>query len=180
MSRLHQNEVEDSGKATMGIPSLTLKIGNVLIKCASIERGNCLRQGDMSSDLKFKYFLALMQIEWAEMISLIAVSTLNINKLNKVMILTLTSHIVKLNWHLDKTMKICISAPIKLGKSWKKLVQVKLTRLIMFNKKKSGKASRKTLRNNSSSPDRQSEGSQESLSSLTPLEKNFLSNMKLV
>ncbi|KAJ8964047.1 hypothetical protein NQ314_005188 [Rhamnusium bicolor] len=62
------------------IPSLALKIGYGIKKCAAIERGQALRRGDLGKNKKYMAFLHLLNLEWSVRISSNALSTLYTRK----------------------------------------------------------------------------------------------------
>jgi hypothetical protein len=89
----------------MKIPSLALKVGHALRKCASIQRGVYLKEGNLRGERKMKSFLSLMEIEWVNRISSTALSTFRKNQLTKEDLLPVTSDLLKLNSHLDKSIE---------------------------------------------------------------------------
>ncbi|KAG5865996.1 hypothetical protein JTB14_006250 [Gonioctena quinquepunctata] len=87
------------------IPSLALKIGHSLKKCANFERGNALRHGDIQRNREVENFLTLMDIEWNIRIFSNALNTLHVRKLNCTQLLPITSDLIKLNKYLEDGMK---------------------------------------------------------------------------
>ena len=82
---------EDDDKTTVAVPSLALKLGHSMKKCAQIYRGVGLREKDEEIITNTKNFLELMEFEWSDRISSSSLSTLEKKKANKVEMIPLTS-----------------------------------------------------------------------------------------
>ncbi|CAH1115846.1 unnamed protein product [Psylliodes chrysocephalus] len=91
-------------KPEFQIPSLALKIGHAIKKCAAIERGQSLRKGDIKKNNKLLSFLDLLNLEWSIRISTHALSTLYLRKQTAADLLPITSDLVK----LSETAKITL------------------------------------------------------------------------
>jgi len=72
---------EDTNK--YGNPSLVLKIGHLLKKCAKIKKSSALSSGDSVMGRKADEFLSLCIDDWTDEISSSALQTLETNKINK-------------------------------------------------------------------------------------------------
>lgn len=66
------------------IPSLALKLGYHIQKCAAILRGKALRQGDTAGDKSCRDFLDLYSLEWQIKISSSALNVMNKSQMNSV------------------------------------------------------------------------------------------------
>ncbi|CAH1108062.1 unnamed protein product [Psylliodes chrysocephalus] len=165
------------------IPSLALKLGHHLRKCAKIARGVALRKGDLNTDKDMTNFLNIMDIEWSNRISSNAVRTLVDKKMNCVQMLPITEDIIKLNRHLDALIEIYkfnIQNDVDLKQSWSKLAAAILCRIILFNKRRSEEASRMTLSQYACRPNWKEQATQETKESLTPLETKLAERLIIV
>ncbi|CAG9835041.1 unnamed protein product [Diabrotica balteata] len=160
------------------IPSLALKIGYAIKKCASIERGQCLRRGDLKKNRQLVAFLHLLDLEWSVRISSNALSTLYSRKQNAEDLLPITSDLIKLNSFLDSKIREIRKDLSSLNYS--KLVSLTLARIIIFNKRRSGEAAKMTLSQYSSRPNWKNFGTEELKNSLTPLENKIASSLTMV
>lgn len=172
-----------SEKTDYGIPSLALKIGHSLRKCAAFLKGQSLRVGDFKVDKKLSSFLQLLDLEWEIRVSSNALSTLVKRKINSATLLPLTEDLMKLNNFLAKEISIfqvlLQNNPCETV-AWLKLAQATLSRIILFNKRRGGEMSRITLSQYASNPNWSEESTQELQESLTPLERELAKSMKLV
>ncbi|KAF5304401.1 hypothetical protein FQR65_LT18870 [Abscondita terminalis] len=132
-----------SKKPEYNTPSLALKIGYAIKKCASIERGQCLRRGDLHKNRQYIGFLQLFNLEWNVRVSSNALSTLYSRKQNAEDLLPVTSDLLKLNNFLDTQIKK-IKENISSLK-YSELTSLTLARIIMFNKRRSGETAKMTL-----------------------------------
>ncbi|KAJ8929546.1 hypothetical protein NQ314_017745, partial [Rhamnusium bicolor] len=164
------------------IPSLALKLGYALKKCAAIQRGVALKTGDLNTDGKLKSFLHLMELEWSTRISSNALSTLYKRKFNATQLLPLTSDLVKLSKYIDTNLlkyKENLSR-CNTTANWTDLATLTLTRVILFNKRRSGEASRMTLENYVSRPLWSQQSTDEMKNSLSPFEKKLAEMLSIV
>lgn len=126
-------------------PSLGLKLGHSLKKCAKIQRGVALQNGDEFLLTKSSRFLQLCDESWTEEISTHALRTLGDQKRKKVKLIPLTSDCKKLiEYTKDKandaynaleTSNSCIEA-------WSDLCEAALVQIILFNRRRQGEVSR--------------------------------------
>lgn len=124
-----------------------------------------------------------MDLEWSNKISSIALSTLEKNKLNKELLLALTKNLLALNKSIDSEISSNIAylkENPKNTSAYKALIEQSLSRIILFNKKRSGEAAKMTLINYSSVGNWQKENSDEILSTMTPLEQKLMNSLTLV
>ena len=141
--QLKENTPE-SGTPEFGIPSLSLKLGHSLKKCALILQGEALRNRDGELLETAKMYLQLHESEWSDKIASHALSTMANLKFNKPDILPVTSDLIKLRqFLLDEIQVRCRSLEQHPSpENWTALVEVCLSRLIVFNKRRGGEASR--------------------------------------
>lgn len=132
----------------LATPSLALKIGFSLAKCANL----LLQEAIMSSDIvrkKIQDFLTLYESRWKTFISRCSYTSLRIMRYNKPTLLPIAEDIKMLNDFLNKQEK---HLSIKLSNyfdyvTFEKLNKIILSKLILFNRKRSGETSRIFLEN---------------------------------
>ncbi|KAJ8915394.1 hypothetical protein NQ315_008281 [Exocentrus adspersus] len=165
-----------------GIPSLALKIGHSLRKCALILRGISLRKNDLKTDRSMQGFLSLMEIEWRNRISTAALRTLKERKLNSTQLLPLTSDIIKINKYIDYEIDSFFNnaCGIDIKTEWNRLASLTLSRIILLNKRRSGEASKMMLKHYATKPNWKEQCTEELKKSLTPLEIRLADKMTVV
>ena len=171
---LFSKEIGDD-KQKVSIPSLALKLGHSLNKCAQILRGKGLREKDAQLLTNSKAFLELMEYEWSDRISSSSLSTMVKNKKNKVEMLPLTSDLELVRKYVVERMGILMTELKKRAtpETWAELAQVTAARTIMFNKRRSGEASRLMLKDYINRPDWKQAGCGAIKLTLDPLEKRL-------
>ncbi|KAL5008510.1 hypothetical protein ScPMuIL_014091 [Solemya velum] len=127
-------------------------------------------------------FLQLHSTDWAHLISSVALATLKTNKFNKPMALPVTKDLVTLKKYLDEQMENLTNQLLgsKDSKIWKSLAEVTLTRVILFNKRRSSEVAKllSTIYKKRSS---WTQSMNEEISSgLKPVEKLLLKRLQLV
>ena len=137
----HRNEQQIFAFET---PSLALNMGHNLVKTAEIKRGNAIRMSDDVMKKESDDFLMLHSSDWTQMISAVALATLRTNKFNKPMALPVTSDLVLLKTYLDSIIEELSSQKFKQQdlKLWKRLAEATLTRIILFNKRRSSEVAK--------------------------------------
>lgn len=152
------NEV--AKRSEFGIPSLALKIGYSIRKCIGIERGLCLRKGDLKRNDILLNFLSILDLEWSNRISSNALATLQSRKLNSVDLLPITGDLIKLSKLLEFMIQETKSdmQREKIFSNWSKLASLTLSRIILFNKRRSGEAARMKIENYTNRPSWKSQG----------------------
>lgn len=164
------------------VPSLALKLGYNIKKCICINKGICLRKGDIAGYEKLNAFLSIMELEWNIKISSNALATLYDRKINAVELLPLTEDLIMLNRYLNNEL-IKAKSLLKYAceyKSWYYLATATLCKIILFNKRRSGEASKMTILQYSSRPNWSQSGTQEFKMTMTPLEAKLAENLTLV
>ncbi|XP_060081304.1 uncharacterized protein LOC132560656 [Ylistrum balloti] len=128
------------------IPSLALKIGFSLSKCANIRLSKALVEGDSKVQDNVERFQRLYSMDWNTEVSSTALKSLETKKWNKPSLLPLTNDVVKFQKYLDQQ----IDANIKLLESknaqgWRPLCEAILVSIILFNRRRSGEVERLSL-----------------------------------
>lgn len=164
------------------IPSLALKIGYALKKCAAILRGSAIKSENLQLDKSLENFLYLLKVEWSTRISSNALSTLERRKYNSAELLPLTSDLIKLNNYIDTEIERLVAEISRCcdKKTWYSLATFVLARIILFNKRRSGEASKITIQQYLSRPNWLEQNTEELKSSLTSVEKKLAETLSVV
>lgn len=141
----------DLSNHTMATPSLALKVGHSLKKCAKLIKGAALQSEDEILATKAERFIELLEMEWTDKVSTHALRTLGENKRNRVQLLPLTNDCAKMcKWLREKATKAnkileeaCSSAAATTA--WCELSETLLSLIILFNRRRSGEVSRMKL-----------------------------------
>jgi hypothetical protein len=131
-------------------PSLALKIGHSLKKCAKILKARGLESLNYDQVQKVDAFFQLCELRWTDEISTQALLTLYVNKRNRVAMLPLTDDAMKLAKHLKKkanhqTMMLMNKEEGNKTDAWDTLKEILLTQVILFNRRRQGEASKMTI-----------------------------------
>ncbi|XP_060572464.1 uncharacterized protein LOC132730528 [Ruditapes philippinarum] len=160
-------------------PSLALKIGHLLKKCAKIQRTEALIQGDLLLKEKAVNFLTICEGEWTNEISSCALQTLTDNKRNKGKMLPLSEDLSKLVSFLQKNSNLLAES---LGKTfsksnWELLNQVTLAQLVLFNRRRGGETERITVEHYKNRKNTSEKAPKEVEGSLSETEKVLLKTL---
>ncbi|XP_025834091.1 uncharacterized protein LOC112905601 isoform X2 [Agrilus planipennis] len=173
---------EIAKRTEFGIPSLALKIGYSIRKCIGIERGLCLRNGDLKRNEILLSFLTILDLEWSVRISSNALATLQSRKFNSVDLLPVTGDLIKLSKFLEfmiqETKKNMERE--KSFQNWSKLASLTLSRIILFNKRRSGEAARMKIEHYTKRASWKSQGVAEMKESLTEFEIKLANALTVV
>ena len=158
------------------LPSLALRIGHNLVKCADMKRGMAIRQNDEAMKQDSNDYLDLHISEWTCTLSSVALATLRLNKFNKPTALPLTSDLILLKEYLDKKMEeyTAVLSSKADDDVWKKLAMVTIARLIHFNKRRSSEVAKLLLETYQQRPDWRKSVSDEIMATLKPVELKLL------
>lgn len=128
-------------------PSLALKIGHLLKKCAKLSKSESLINGSVEQGNKADGFLTLCENEWTDEISSSALQTLTKNKMNKGQMLPLSEDIMQLQSYFHQnTESLSKALEDRFNKSeWELLNQMTLAQLVMFNRRRGGETQRMTV-----------------------------------
>ena len=149
-SRLFMNVAGFSeDKQLYQVPSLALKIGHSIKKCALILKGNDLESGQKYKAEQAKEFLQLCDIKWREHVSTHAHRTLYQGKCNKPNVLPTNVDVVKMSAFLQSGAReaelLQGARDPQIRPAWKRLNEVTLCHLIMFNRRRQGEVSKMKL-----------------------------------
>ena len=167
-------EVKD-GQQSVGTPSLALKIGYALKKCVNIVVGKALREDDNELEKDASNFRRLLETDWSYAISHHSLTTLNFHKFNKVDVLPLAEDLNKLRKYIEKVISTSVVSLQKHPNldDWSLLAQATLSRLVMFNKRRGGEASKLLLDAYQTRPDWGLANSSEIMKSLNSFEREL-------
>ena len=165
-------------KNKYGIPSLALKLGHSISKCAGIVKANKIERGEDVEPVT--RFMELKQLEWTDQISRRALTTLTEDKWNRPELLPLTEDLKKLQMCLDSAIasKKAELETNPSARSYKEFSEALLARIILFNRRRQGEAGRMTVEgyNQSHKADPQDAIGH----SLSPLEKHLTATLTRV
>ena len=179
VEELCKPEIIQHGINAFGVPSMGLKLGHSLLKCAHIKKGMSIRLRDHDMGEQADRFIALHKAEYTDTISSRCLATFRLRKMNKVEALPLTKDLVALNVFLNAGIKL-LTAKLRLGfnyDTWRNLLEFVLCSLIVFNKRRGGEMSRMLLSAYTDRPDWKLWVNQEILDSLSALEKYLLDKL---
>lgn len=134
----------DKETQTFGIPSLALKIGFSMKKCAEDLLFFSIRNENEQQKQIADTFLQLYSCDWKTSISAKALNSLSQRKFNKTQLLPLVEDVVKMNSYLNKRAE-------EIKKNWTEesyaeFAKICLAQVILFNRKRSGEAERMTVK----------------------------------
>lgn len=157
-------------------PSIGLKVGYSLLKCAHLKKGLALRQSDTSMATEADTFIALHKAEWNDTISNRALTSLQLRKMNKAVELPSTEDLVKFKDFLNDAINSCVSQlSVAYDYSvWRYLSELVLCSLIVFNMRRGGETSMLLLDAYINRPNWKSTGIEEIKASLSALEIQLL------
>ena len=130
-------------------PSLALKIGHSVKKCALILKGQALETCDGDLEKRAEAFHQLCEMKWSEEVSSHALRTLYQNKRNKTKVLPRTEDVIKLTSYLKETGRKQvgllkddnIETNCKI-QAYDTLNSTTLTSVLLFNRRRQGEASK--------------------------------------
>ena len=128
-------------------PNLALSIGIGVKKCATIKLGVAIRNQDAKIKEEAQNYLELHAIDWENRISSVALSTLYSRRSAKPYNLPLAEDINAIRDFLLAQIPLTTAA-LKAKKSainFRRLAEMTLVRIIIFNRRRSGEASRMLL-----------------------------------
>ena len=125
-----------------GVPSLALKLGHSLKKCAAIQKANLIQcEGD---EKQIDGFIQLVEMEWTDVIARPAHTTLYEDKWNRSDLLPIADDLIKLQEHLTCQIEVATQNLKDEPKAehHKVLAEATLARLILFNRRRQGEVGR--------------------------------------
>ncbi|XP_043240083.1 uncharacterized protein LOC122390816 [Amphibalanus amphitrite] len=168
------------GDRSVAKPSLALKLGHSVKKCAEITLATALERGDNPESLE--QFIRLHHLEWTDRVSRPALWTLKDGAWNKPCLIPIAEDIKKLQNCLVTEMDAAQKNLKENGSeaTYKGLAEVLLARVILFNRRRQGEAGRMTIddwEHSMSSVENVPPGLADCLS---PLERHLGSSLKRV
>ena len=140
------NEAEDAN--SFDTPSIGLKCGPLLKKCCIIMKGQALRQGDDILEKDSDRILRLIEGEWANNITSVALRSAKDKKRSQPVRLPTASDLQKLTAYVDSRMNSKIQEvsenPTHM-RYFQDLSSVVLSKIIMLNRRRSGEESKLLL-----------------------------------
>ena len=172
----------DDGRREFKVPSLALRLGHLLRKLVAVKQGFCLRNDDLDGLKEAETFGKLLQAEWTDTIATNAHNTLKRRKDQSIQLLPVTEDLRSLREYQMKEMRLAIDS-LQVTPSfstWRKLAQLTMTRMTVFNKRRGGEVSKLLLKTYETRPDWKNCTNQEVLATLQPMEKMLLKRVDLV
>ena len=156
-------------------PTLQLQIGNHIRKCSIIHEGIANRENDDATADETERFLRMFDREWTEHVSSVALQTKNLRRSNTTYAMPLTEDIKAIrNFTLNEIPRLIeLLNSVKSEKNFRSLAEVTLVRVIMYNRRRSGEASRMLLTTYNSRPDWSTAYNDEIAASMTPIEQQL-------
>jgi hypothetical protein len=126
------------------LPSLALKLGHSMKKVAILLRNEAIKCHNASQRADAEEFLLLHESEWCSRISALALRTIIHSRQNNQSLLPLTDDLCKIRqFHLRMMPQLVAELQESPNcETYTKLAQICLARLIIFNKRRGGEASR--------------------------------------
>lgn len=126
-------------------PSLALKLGHSLKKCAQILKSQYLMKEDFDTAQTVQTFITLLENDWADSVSHHALEELKSRKANRPSLLPLTEDIKTLTQFLDRqisAVRKALEANSTCCGIWKELAELLMCQIIFFNRKRAGEIER--------------------------------------
>ncbi|RUS80545.1 hypothetical protein EGW08_011685 [Elysia chlorotica] len=163
---------------SFSVPTLALKLGHSLKKCASILRSEALIAQDKALEKKCKAFYQLCEMRWNEEVSSSALSTLDQARWNSQHVLPLTESLRMLNRYLmeQSVLTYELLKQNQNAETWLRLAKITLANIILFNRKRSGEASRILISDFEKAKNNKSQPRDDVLESLSKVEKILVNN----
>ena len=168
--------------ARLNTPSLALKIGHSVRKCCNLLVNKALREKDKVVEQDAMSFVRVFDSEWQYRVSHLALKTLKDDKRNKPDLIPLTSDLVKLKTYLEQSATQCSEAlnSIPNVANYMNLVDVTLSRIILFNKRRGGETGRMLISSYQQCGLTPQSGLNDIEKTLSNTEQKLCSRMKLV
>lgn len=130
------------------VPSLALKLGHTLKKCALILKSNALQASDDRVVKLSTEFHELCEMKWTDDVAAHAHRTLTTLKRNNAKCVPLAEDVMCLTSYLrkegGKEKETLLKGNLDISSSWKKLNEITLTQVMMFNRRRQGEISKMT------------------------------------
>jgi len=175
--RLSKRHIDkDTGRPLCVKPSVGLKLGHILVKCAEMKKGMGIRTGDKVMENEADTYLSLHRSEWTNKISSASLNSLKHRRYNNPDILPLTKDLVKLRRYQEEALT-AFATNLKekaTYSNWRQLSDIVYTRVVIFNKRRGGETARLPLKAFLSRPKWQQVANDVLRQSLKPLEQKLL------
>lgn len=171
----------DEEKNTFLVPSLALKLGMSIKKCAMVLKGVCMEDDNLRTKIpEIDAFIQLFELKWTGDVTRKAHRTLYEHKWNKPKRIPLANDITLLNkFLLKKDKELCLlllNSPTP--KIFEELAEVTLCRTLVLNRRRVGEIQYMKLRDFLNAP--QSDTSSEIYESLSEAERILVRSLKRV
>jgi hypothetical protein len=136
------------GSNSYSTPSLALKIGHSVLKCAGLLKGNALANGDDATLKTVDQYIALHKLRWKTCVSGNALRTLHDAKKNVITSVPLSADIKLLTAFLKTKIETFTSRLLSKHddtEAYSMLQQAVLCALILFNRRRAGEVSKMKL-----------------------------------
>jgi hypothetical protein len=166
----------------LSAPSIALKTGYSLRTCCDLLHNKALREYDGISQQNVEYFTRLFDSEWRYKVSSVALRTITDNQRDKPDLIPLTSDLIKLKNYLVSRVSYCIGQ-LKSTCSrteYNNLIDVTLSRIILFNKRRGGEASRMLVSSYQKYTADSTSGADDIQQTLTATEQRLCARLRLV
>lgn len=124
------------------IPSLSLKLGHSLSKCAKLLKAKAIIDNNEDGKKNAYDFLELYNCEWIERVSSGAHNTLHEAKFNKASYVPLAMDVHLLYFHLEEKSALLRQSLPDKPENYNEFAELCLAQIIVFNRKRSGEAQR--------------------------------------
>ena len=173
---IYSSERQDNPK-TFGI-----RVGHSLKKCGIIARSKAIKIKDSDLRAQMDDFLQVYEAEWSKRISSICLRNLYDADLSKEQTIPLTTDLVKLSNFLNERIKLIVNAENEniTENDWIFLAKLTMSKLINFNKRRSGEVGKMKLINYTDRPKWNIHKEDEIYSSLTTFEKKLAQGLDLI
>ena len=163
-------------------PSLALKLGHSLAKLAQMKKGAAIRNNDNTMRQEAEAFASLHESDFTDLISTVALKTLSDKKYNRPEVLPLTEDLVKLKIYEEKLLRE-LTSELQTKQdynTYRRLLEVVLSRITIFNKRRGGEASSLLLSAYTEPAQWHKTANTEILNSLQPLERKLFQRLDMV
>ena len=138
----------DEEARTIDVPSLGIKLGQILSKVSCMVKGDCIISGDISRRNAADDLDTLITLRWNDEIAKLSRTELETRKWNKPQLLPLTEDLKALKNHLSSVRKESVNILAKHAdmQSYRNLCSSTLALLILLNRRRTGEASKLQLK----------------------------------
>jgi len=173
---------DDNGQRVFKRPSLVLLVGNILVKCCQNKKGAAIKDDDDIRIKEVDRFMALYTSDWSNTMSCPSLASLKTSSYNKPVELPTTSDLMKLKAYAEEQMNL-LTEKLKEEpqyQHWRKLSEVVLTRLLVFNKRRASEPAKLELSEYVNRPQWKKHSNRELIDNLQPLEHKLMERMDMI